>query len=229
LQSDFKLNIHKFIDSTQLAKISPFSGACYNLKPKTKLTVAFSANLAPSNNEIIPVNLVPLTWGITSKRYNSETSETFEINNAKLETVNTKKSFVKMYRNRCIVFVDGYYENNYASEKDRSLRSSFYVTFSNGKLMPIAAICEVDSLGNRSNFVFISIPGAPELSWLHKRMPLILQGPQEIHYWLNNVHLSEFVKEGEKVGRNLEWHQVSNKIFDPQEGNDPMLFHDLKT
>lgn len=147
-----------------------------------------SYNIAPTT--IIPVLvafdkerlIVPMRWGLTPS-WHKEGQMLTVLNNAKIETVDTKPSFRTSFkRHRCLIIADGFYE----WDSNTKPKQPFY--FHNKNIAPFAMagiwdrwVSDEKSIDSCS---IITMAANDIVSPVHDRMPAIIS-PSQYDEWLD--------------------------------------------
>ncbi|CAG0879270.1 unnamed protein product [Darwinula stevensoni] len=76
------------------------------------------------------------------------------------------------------------------------------------------------------SYCVITVPSSPKISWVHHRMPAILDGPEEVQAWLNyeDVDASNALKLVKPIS-NLEWHAVSPAVGNVKNDSVELVKH----
>ena len=147
-----------------------------------------SYNVAPT--QIAPVLVyngkrivTPMRWGLIP-HWSKEPARGAGIINARAETIMEKPSFKYLiYRNRCVVITDGYYEWKKTDDK----RQPYYIHHPDKQLLPMAGLWDMwhapDGKAVLSYTVITTIP-RPELAHIHNRMPVVLNH-DDISQWID--------------------------------------------
>lgn len=163
-------------------------------------------NIAPS--QVIPVirtmgMLEFLHWG-----FKPSWMEPLAIKegfvNARSETVTTKPAFRNaVYKRRCLIIVDGYYEWKRMGE----LKQPFYLYKKDRSVFALAGLWEGDTC------TILTTAANEQMALVHERMPLIIRtddyikwlNPKADKIWVQNALLS-------KDQEDLMFHPVSTKM-----------------
>ena len=116
--------------------------------------------------------------------------------NARIETLNEKKSFKDIVQNRCLIIADGFYEwqwrNNSGSKKEKYL-----ITLPNEELFAFAGLyTQWTNFDNTklNSYTIITTQANKLMSEIHntkQRMPVILKKEDEKH-WLQGEDYNAF-------------------------------------
>lgn len=157
--------------------------------------LALSYNIAPTQPAYVILNENPevldrLSWGLIP-HWSKDTKDAAKRINARSEGIAEKPSFRLPVRNRrCVVLADSFYEWQRAGKQKLPYR----ILPSNGRLLAMAGIWDTwkkpDGALHRSFAVITTTPNQ-EMTSVHDRMPVLLNGPQEIRRWLDDIPLEE--------------------------------------
>lgn len=147
-----------------------------------------SYNIAPTS--IIPVLIaldnerliVPMRWGLIPS-WHKEGQKLTMLNNAKIETVDTKPSFRTPFkRNRCLILANGFYEWDSTTKP----KQPYYFHRQDNKPIALAGIWDRWVSGDKSvdSCWIITEPANNLVSQVHDRMPAIIS-PDNYDKWLN--------------------------------------------
>tara|TARA_Y100000590_G_scaffold231514_1_gene260839 strand:+ start:208 stop:831 length:624 start_codon:yes stop_codon:yes gene_type:complete len=151
-----------------------------------------------------------LKWGIVPSW--SKKKEFKPLINARLETIDEKKSFKKNIKlHRCVVVADGFYE----WRRDIKEKKPFYFLRNDKKMMFIAGIFE------NSQFCLITEEASENVNEIHHRQPVILN-EKNINDYLNlQIDGSNFLKEANKP--KLEFYEISKDVNNPTNNNISLI------
>jgi putative SOS response-associated peptidase YedK len=178
---------------------------------------------------------MPALWGFIPRW---EKSRDHEFNTVNFRAENMAQS--RMYKpafnrgQRCVMVCEGYYEHQRVPYRlPPHERSIYYVYASQVKmesqssrqnksinLMHIAGIFDkwTDADGSHIyNFTMLSMDAGKDgiLSWMHPRVPVILEDSHQVAAWLNYAQVS-----GDKAMKlmrhpqQIMWHEVSKHVLD---------------
>lgn len=181
----------------------------------------------------------PMYWGLVPFWFKDELKSLgMTNNNARSETVLEKRTFSVPLKKgqRCVVIADGYYEWQTdkgkkqphliyfpqpedsevedRSGQDMDNRWSDTDGWSGPRLLTMAGIFDVCKLPQEEHplysYCILTMDASPKVSWIHERMPVILDGDDAINSWLEfgHVPLDEAMKLV-KSSENLTSHPVS--------------------
>lgn len=157
-------------------------------------------------------------WGLVPSWAN-DTSHRHYTLNARIETLNEKKSFKDVIRNRCLILADGFYEWKWLN-KSGSNKNRYLITIPNEELFAFAGIytSRKDTQGNVFNSYSMITTQANELmSEIHntkKRMPIILNSNDE-KSWLDGEDYTkfQFPYSQQLIGTNLDENREQLSLF----------------
>lgn len=147
-----------------------------------------SYNIAPTS--IIPVLIeldherliLPMRWGLIPAWHKEEQKLTV-LNNAKIETVDTKPSFRSSFkRHRCLIMTDGFYEWDSTTKP----KQPYYFHRKDNQPFALAGIWDRWVSGDKSvdSCCIITEAANDIVSTVHERMPAIIT-PENYDKWLN--------------------------------------------
>lgn len=142
-----------------------------------------------------PNTIQHFNWGLVPS-WSSDTSHRHYTLNARIETLNEKKSFKDVIQNRCLIIADGFYEWKWLN-KSGTKKEKHLITIPNEELFAFAGIYTswFDFDGTILNTYSMVTTQANELMCkIHntkKRMPIILKREDESS-WLNNEDYNKF-------------------------------------
>ncbi|TVZ56927.1 putative SOS response-associated peptidase YedK [Lutibacter sp. Hel_I_33_5] len=155
-------------------------------------------------------------WGLIPS-WSSDTSHRHYTLNARIETLNEKRSFKDVIQNRCLIIANGFYEWKWLN-KSGTKKEKYLITIPNEDLFAFAGIYSswTDMEGQIIHSYSIVTTQANEfMSKIHntkKRMPVILKKEDE-SFWLNGDDYKKFgfPYEHKLISNNLDFdnHQLS--------------------
>lgn len=149
----------------------------YNIAP-----TQFIATVRPADGG--GRELAMLYWGLVPS-WAKEKSIGARMINARSETLAEKPSFRAAYRRRrCLVLADGWYE----WQRSGAVKQPYYIGFASGEPFGMAGLWESwhDPASGEplESCCIVTAPAAPELEFVHDRMPVII--PAAAHQaWLS--------------------------------------------
>ncbi len=149
-------------------------GKSYNIAPTATVAVL----IALENERFI----LPMRWGLIPSWY-KEGQKLTVLNNAKLETVDTKPSFrVPFKRHRCLIIADGFYEWDARTKP----KQPYYFHMKHHQPIALAGIWDRWIFENKTveSCCIITEPANKLVSKVHNRMPAIIL-PKDFDSWLN--------------------------------------------
>ncbi len=170
----------------------------YNCSPGQALPVLFES--AGAGRAI-----AMMRWGVSSE---SRGGDKIELFNARAESLLEKRNFkILVPRNRAALIADGYFE----WREDDGVKIPYYIRRADGRLMLIAALFSPDA-GSRS-FTVVTREPLPEISFIHPRMPAIVDGAG-LDAWLDvgNVSAESAIEELASFSGRIQFHTVSRFV-----------------
>ena len=151
-------------------------------------------NIAPTQNTYVITNEAPeelqqLKWGLIPYWAKDERTGSTLIN-ARSEGVASKPSFrMPIRKRRCLVIADGFYE----WKKEGRNRIPYRIKHKHDSLIIMAGIWDkwVSSSDEIiTSFSILTTTPNKEMSYIHDRMPVIINKKEQQEKWLNNIDLS---------------------------------------
>lgn len=158
---------------------SHFKGFDLEVHPKINKNDHFdrSFNVAPTTSGAVyrakDNELRYMKWGLVPGwTKNVEDFNTYKTFNARLENLQESKMWMACCnRKRCVIPVSGYYE---WKTKGKS-KVPYYVVRKDGKLLFLAGLYDYLESDDLWSYAIITGKSPKELSWLHHRMPVVLE------------------------------------------------------
>ncbi|ODV60335.1 putative peptide hydrolase, partial [Ascoidea rubescens DSM 1968] len=195
----------------------------YNVGP-TRMAPVYVYNFNKNEKH----NLQYMKWGLVPMWARKEAmikQFDFKYFNARCESIESGKLWATVRNTkRCVVPVQGYYE--WLHDAKTKEKIPYYVKRKDDKLIFLAGFYESVSYTSLSNngkivlnsFTIITQPAFKELSWLHKRMPVILkENSNDFDKWIDNK-TNDTWSDSLKICLNssrdikLEWFKVSKNV-----------------
>ncbi|GAA5869320.1 hypothetical protein JCM1840_005439 [Sporobolomyces johnsonii] len=164
----------------------------FNVAPQSRSVVLIKRN----DDEAGLCELDLLKWGLIPSWYTAPPSTPPSTINAQCESVFEGRPTWRGPREnkRCVVVVQGFYE---WLQKGKG-KVPHFVKRADGKLMALAGLYDhCDYKGHHepvSSYTIITTPASSRLSFLHNRMPAILDSPEELQLWLSGAGFTDKVK-----------------------------------
>ena len=174
----------------------------YNIGPGQYLPIIIQHADGHSMSE-----LVAARWGLVQK----STPDFFKMFNCRSESMHEKPSFRHLLsQNRCVVITQGFYE---WKQEHFGKKQPYYVHFADADVMAMAGLYKtwVDESGKEiETFTIITTDSNKDLSWLHDRMPMILDSVEAMTSWLDpQIQQNVGPYHGE---RPILYHKVTPKM-----------------
>jgi len=197
-------------------------------------------NVAPSNFQPAVVcdtklnkSIKIMQWGFipswTNKNSNNDKKTIKAINARDDSLLGNKQLFRRVKQNqRCAIVATGYYE----WKKEDNKKVPYYVSFKDGKLLLLAAVYDILKKADGTElytYAIVTTKCSKSLSFLHPRMPVIINNDEDLMNWINPRNafkkVSDLMKSTE-LG-DLQCYRVSldvNKV----ENQSPNLIVEVK-
>lgn len=124
-----------------------------------------------------------LNWGL----YAYNRSDSPNLLNARIETLNEKESFKNITKNRCLIIVDGFYEWKHVGKQKVKHEIGF-----NNQLFALAGI--YDSKDNYKSYAIITTEAKGIMRNIHTtklRMPIAFKTKEKMQNWLGGSAVKE--------------------------------------
>ena len=207
--------------TTSLSSAASSLKCVNNLTPTTltakEVTSYSNPNISPGNSvhvfrydqQLNSVHGIPMIWGLLPNNGSAQSphllpsddnfspSLHYKMFNARSETLDTKKSFHGLLRDKqsCIFAVDGYYEWKDSLSPIDKRKQPYFVKSSSHKPLLLAGLWNEVKTG-RSNcnneeetiltFTTLTTEAHSKYAWLHPRQPCILEDSAVAREWLQN-------------------------------------------
>lgn len=180
--------------------------------------------------------IVPMMWGMIPFWHKGDYKKHgLTTNNCRLEHMLESKLYAGPFKRgqRCVVLCEGFYEWQTTKTAKPSERAAHLVympqmnddikiydnkTWSadNVNLLKMAGLFDVwtDENGDKIySYSIITFESTKLLSWMHHRMPAILETEEQIDHWLDFKHVTDKQALAALTpAKNLCWHRVSNVV-----------------
>lgn len=134
-------------------------------------------------------------WGLVPSWSQDESIRNYTLN-ARIETLNEKKSFKDVVQNRCLIIADGFYEWQWKT-KSGSKKEKYLITLPNEELFAFAGLYTQWTNFNDTtlnSYTIITTEANELMSEIHntkQRMPIILKKEDEQN-WLSGTNYKQF-------------------------------------
>jgi len=161
----------------------------------SEIIKAFDYPKTPVITNEKPNTIQHFNWGLVPS-WSTDTSHRHYTLNARIETLNEKKSFKDVIQNRCLIIADGFYEWKWLN-KSGSKKEKHLITILDENLFAFAGIYStwIDIEGNHfKSYSMITTEANELMSEIHntkKRMPIILHSTDE-EKWLDGEDYTKF-------------------------------------
>ena len=191
------VNYEELKDRFPTHKVQPIK-PLYNFAPTMELPIII-------NNDVINMK-----WGLVTS-WAKDTSFASKMINARSESLLERPSFKNLVdTNRCVIVSNGFYE------WDSVTKSPYYIYHTSNQIMTFGGLYSTWVNKNKETvytFTIITTEPNNSLSYIHHRMPLILDKGDDIK-WIDNNNSYDSVKELVKpIDDNLiNMHEVSTQV-----------------
>jgi len=184
----------------------------------SEIIKAFEYPKTPVITNDKPNTIQHFNWGLVPS-WSTDTSHRHYTLNARIETLNEKKSFKDVIQNRCLIIADGFYEWKWLN-KSGTKKEKHLITIENDELFAFAGIYStwIDIEGNHYNSYSMITTQANELmSEIHntkKRMPIILKKENEKDWLAGEAyHHYQYPYQNNLSAKNLDMDNNQLSIF----------------
>eukprot|EP00761_Pharyngomonas_kirbyi_P008009 gb/GECH01008020.1/.p1 GENE.gb/GECH01008020.1/~~gb/GECH01008020.1/.p1 ORF type:complete len:345 (+),score=92.28 gb/GECH01008020.1/:1-1035(+) len=146
--------------------------------------------LSSLNSSKKQVILHTMRWGLTPAYASQEQAKEWgaRMFNARVDTLRNKPSFKNLIsRNRCVFFSQGFFEWDHS--KGHKQPYFFEPASSDEYLICMAGLFDVwidpNTSEEKYTFTIITVEPSKDVSWIHDRMPAILESDDDINTWLD--------------------------------------------
>ncbi|POM73704.1 DC12 family protein [Phytophthora palmivora] len=163
--------------------------------------------------EMVKTRLQAMRWGLVPS-FTKATAKPdhFLMFNARSENLQERPAFKRLLQSkRCVVLSEGYYEWQQVDKREKQP----YYFYREGNPIKFAGL--YDQWKNENGevmctYTILTTAVAPELKWLHTRMPVILSD-EGVERWLSGVKFQELKDLLESYrSSDLKWHPVDKKV-----------------
>lgn len=224
--------------------------ASYNIAP-TDITpvIISSAHFSEAKDQKYDRIVMPMMWGMIPVWHKGDyRKHGLTTNNCRLENLMDSKLYRGPFKRgqRCVVVCEGFYEWQTTKAAKSSEREAYLVYVpqesdvkiydkstwspSNVKLLRMAGLFDVweDESGDKMySYSIITFESSKIMSWMHYRMPAILETEQQMNDWLDFKHKSDTqALSALRPATSLQWHRVTKLVNNSrnksEECNKPM-------
>ncbi|KAG7401075.1 hypothetical protein PHYBOEH_003270 [Phytophthora boehmeriae] len=184
-----------------------------NMGPGRYGPVVVQPSGAAQGEKKTEIRLQAMRWGLVpSFTKPNAKPDHFVMFNARSENVRERPAFKRLLQSkRCVVLCDGYYEWQQVDKREKQP----YYFYREGKPMKFAGLYDQWTNGEGElmyTYTILTTNVAPELKWLHTRMPVILSD-DGVSRWLSGEKFEKLedllVSYSDK---DLKWHPVDKKV-----------------
>ncbi|KAL7728051.1 hypothetical protein ACLKA6_017901 [Drosophila palustris] len=218
--------------------------ASYNIAPTDITPVIVSAAHFSESSDLKCERLVmPMMWGMIPAWHKGDyRKHGLTTNNCRLEHLMDSKLYRGPFKRgqRCVVICEGFYEWQTTKPAKPSEREAYLVYVpqeaevkihdkstwspSNVKLLRMAGLFDVwqDESGDKMySYSIITFESSPIMSWMHYRMPAILETEQQMNDWLDFKHVSDSqALAALRPATALKWHRVNKLVNNSRNKSD---------
>jgi putative SOS response-associated peptidase YedK len=140
-----------------------------------------------------------MRWGLIPE-WSKNDSFASKMINARIETITTKPSYRDLiYKNRCMVISDGYYEWKQNSDH----KTPYFIRHDDGNLLLLAGLWTIWQSPSKPmlTYTIVTTEAQKDIAHIHRRMPLILDH-SNMDEWIN-VENDDF---------NIKDHAIPSKL-----------------
>ncbi|OWZ23409.1 hypothetical protein PHMEG_0001710 [Phytophthora megakarya] len=168
---------------------------------------------AKVEGEAMKTRLQAMRWGLVPSftKANSKPDH-FLMFNARSENVQERPAFKRLLESkRCVVLSEGYYEWQQVDKREKQP----YYFYREGSPIKFAGL--YDHWNNENSepmctYTILTTAVAPELKWLHTRMPVILSD-EGVERWLSGAKFQDLkCLLASYQSSDLKWHPVDKKV-----------------
>lgn len=159
-------------------------------------TNGFDYPLTPIIIDKAPESITHYHWGLIPSWSKEDEIKKYTLN-ARIETVNEKRSFQNSVNQRCLVLANGFYEWQWHDSKGKN-KSKFEIGIENEELFAFAGLYsnwQNPTTGEIKNtYTIVTTVANPLMTEIHnikKRMPIILK-PEDEQNWLKQQPIQDF-------------------------------------
>lgn len=171
----------KFIDADQYAPKEIINGFEHSLNPV----------ITNENTHLIQF----YNWGLIPMGTSDYQIQRFTLN-ARIETINTVKSYKNIITNRCIIPADGFYEWKHINSNGKIVKERYLISSADYEIFSFAGLYSkwVSLDGSViSTYTILTTQANELMSTIHntkKRMPVILRPSDELNWLEGAAHIS---------------------------------------
>lgn len=216
----------------------------YNIAP-TDITpvIVSAAHFSEADDQQNARVVLPMMWGMIPSWHKGDyRKHGLTTNNCRLEHLMDSKLYRGPFKRgqRCVVICEGFYEWQTTKSAKPSEREAYLVyvpqesevkiydknTWSpaNVKLLRMAGLFDVwqDESGDKMySYSIITFQSSEIMSWMHYRMPAILETEQQMNDWLNFKHVSDAqALAALRPATSLKWHRVAKCVNNSRNKSD---------
>ena len=181
----------------------------FNAPPTSSLPV-----LVPQNGRVLQV----MHWGLIPS-FSESSDMNYSSFNARVETLSQKPMYRRLInRNRCVAVIEGFYEWKSTPGK---IKVPYYIQQEDSSLSYLAGLYDCwenpDGEDHKYSFTVITRDSTKDVSWLHTRMPLVLDSSEKVNTWLFGTEeqakeLLEQQSTSTTLGSTLSFVEVSQHV-----------------
>ncbi|XP_050680671.1 abasic site processing protein HMCES isoform X2 [Leptidea sinapis] len=213
----------------------------FNIAPTDITPVLVSARNFLKDSDAGQRILKPMMWGIIPPWHKGDyKSHKLTTNNCRIENIRYSKLYSPILNNggRCVIVAEGFYE--WQTTIKTKIKQPYYIYMKQDFTQPVDDNCQPTSCHTTENvwenkrllymaglynvwqdsenkniysYSVITLESNDVMSWLHDRMPAILECEQQIESWLDVDNVpAEKALSHLLPAKNLEWHPVSTIV-----------------
>ncbi|EDV93549.1 abasic site processing protein HMCES [Drosophila grimshawi] len=212
--------------------------ASYNIAP-TDITpvIVSAAHFSEAEDHRTARIVVPMMWGMIPAWHKGDyRRHGLTTNNCRLERLMDSKLYRGPFKRgqRCVVICEGFYEWQTTKQQAKASERDAYLIYvpqesdvkiydkstwspSNVKLLRMAGLFDVwqdeESGDKMYSYSIITFESSKIMSWMHYRMPAILETEQQMNDWLDFKRVSDSqALAALRPATALEWHRVTKLV-----------------
>ncbi|GBG30488.1 Embryonic stem cell-specific 5-hydroxymethylcytosine-binding protein [Hondaea fermentalgiana] len=182
--------------------------------------VAFILVANGNGKETRTLQLRKAQWGLLPRKLTKPVSagDFFQKFNAREDNLEHVHS-TRLGRQHCVVLFNGFYEWKKGQDplSKKPTKQPYYIYPKDGSVLRLAGLYETSTdpgTGEElTTFTIVTVAAAKSFSWLHHRMPAVLEDDAAVDAWLSASDFSPKTRALLKPSENLlDWHPVTSAM-----------------